>query len=241
MPISVLVINCGSSSLKYAVYDGNEKCLASGKHERLVTDADAGESHGEAVQAVLEKCYGYDIGCVGHRVVHGGADFFEPAVITDEVISAIEKYIPAAPMHNPYSLAAIRAAQKALPNVPQVAVFDTSFHARMPRRATTYAIDQEVAERHGIRRYGFHGISHQYAAGVAAEFLQRSTSDLRLITMHLGNGASAAAVEYGVSTETSMGNTPLEGLVMGSRSGDVDAGVLMGLLRSGEFLSLIHI
>ena len=235
MPKSVLIINCGSSSLKYAVYDGNEKCLASGKHERLVTDADAGESHGEAVQAVLKKCSDYDIGCVGHRVVHGGADFFEPAVISAEVITAIEKYIPAAPMHNPFSLAAIKAAQKALPSVPHVAVFDTSFHARMPRRATTYAIDQEVAERHGIRRYGFHGISHQYAAGVAAEFLQRSTADLRLITMHLGNGASAAAVEYGVSTETSMGNTPLEGLVMGSRSGDVDAGVLMGLLRSGEF------
>ncbi len=138
-------------------------------------------------------------------------------------------------MHNPFSLAAINKAQEALPDIAHVAVFDTAFHARMPRRARTYAIDQDVADTYGIQRYGFHGISHQYAAGIAAKFLERPLEDLRLITLHLGNGASATAVEFGRSTETSMGNTPLEGLVMGTRSGDVDAGVLLSLLRSGEF------
>ena len=233
--MTVLVIDCGSSSLKYAVFDDKENLLTSGKHERLVTDSAAGESHDEAVQSVLDKCKTYDIRCVGHRVVHGGAEFNQPQVVTDSVLEAIEHYIPAAPMHNPYSLAAIREAQRSWADIPHVAVFDTSFHARMPRRATTYAIDQDIAQRYGIRRFGFHGISHQYAAGIAADFLNRPLSDLRLLTMHLGNGASAAAVEFGCSTETSMGNTPLEGLVMGSRSGDVDAGVLMNLLRSGEF------
>lgn len=233
--MTVLVINCGSSSLKYAVFDPADELLISGKHERLVMDGEDGKSHREALQQVVESCGNFDLSCIGHRVVHGGATFTQPQLIDDEVLKAIEAYIPAAPMHNPYSLATIRELQKKWPTVPHIAVFDTSFHARMPRRATTYAIDYEVAQRFGIRRFGFHGISHQYAAGIAAEFLQRPLNELRLITMHLGNGASAAAVEFGCSTETSMGNTPLEGLVMGSRSGDVDAGVLLNLLRSGEF------
>ena len=233
--MAVLVINCGSSSLKYAVFDNNEALITSGKHERLVEDPDAGESHSEAVASILEKCRDYDITGIGHRVVHGGEKFTQASVVNNDVIRAIESYIPAAPMHNPYSLAAIRAAQQAWPEIPHVAVFDTAFHARMPRRAYTYAIDHKLAEKHNIRRFGFHGISHQYAAGVAAGFLQRPLDELRLITMHLGNGASASAVEFGCSTETSMGNTPLEGLVMGTRSGDVDAGVLMNLLRTGEF------
>lgn len=233
--MAVLVINCGSSSLKYAVFTPDETLLASGKHERLVQDADAGISHAEAVSEVLRDCENYDIDCVGHRVVHGGALYHQPQLIDDSVLNAIEQYIPAAPMHNPFSLAAIKAAQKALPTVPQIAVFDTSFHARMPRRASTYAIDYDVAQKHGIRRFGFHGISHEYAANVAATYLERPLDELRLITMHLGNGASACAVEFGCSTETSMGNTPLEGLVMGTRSGDVDAGVILNLLRTGEY------
>lgn len=233
--MAVLVINCGSSSLKYAVFDNNEALITSGKHERLVQDPDAGESHAEAVASILQKCSDYDITGIGHRVVHGGDKFTRASVVNDEVVAAIEAFIPAAPMHNPFSLAAIYAARKAWPDVPHVAVFDTSFHARMPRRAYTYAIDHKVAEKHNIRRFGFHGISHQYAAGVAADFLQRPLDELRLITLHLGNGASASAVEFGCSTETSMGNTPLEGLVMGTRSGDVDAGVLMNLLRTREF------
>jgi len=137
------------------------------------------------------------------------------------VIEAIRAYIPDAPMHNPYSLAAIEAAAVAMPGIPQVAVFDTAFHARMPRRSINYAIDQDVANKHGIRRYGFHGISHEYAAGIASDFLERPMNELRLITLHLGNGASACAVEFGRSAETSMGNTPLEGLVMGTRSVDL--------------------
>lgn len=233
--MTVLVINCGSSSLKYAVFGDNEALLSSGKYERLVDDADAGVSHAEAVADVLEKCAHFDIHCVGHRVVHGGARYHQPQIIDESVLAAIEHFIPAAPMHNPYSLAAIIAAQQALPSVPHVAVFDTSFHSRMPRRASTYAIDYDVAQKHGIQRFGFHGISHEYAANVAASYLQSPLEDLRLITMHLGNGASACAVEFGCSTETSMGNTPLEGLVMGTRSGDVDAGVLLNLLRTGEF------
>ncbi len=233
--MAVLVINCGSSSLKFAVFDDDETLLKSGKHERLVEDADAGVSHAEAVSEVLKQCREFDISCVGHRVVHGGASYNQPQLIDDTVLDAIEKCIPAAPMHNPYSLAAIKAAQEVMPGIPQVAVFDTSFHARMPRRASTYAIDFDVAQKHGIKRFGFHGISHEYAANVAADYLQRPLNELRLITMHLGNGASACAVEFGVSTETSMGNTPLEGLVMGTRSGDVDAGVLLNLLRTGEY------
>ena len=233
--MAVLVINCGSSSLKYAVFADDESLLSSGKHERLVEDADAGVSHAEAVAEVLAQCAQFDITCVGHRVVHGGARYHQPQIIDESVLSAIEHFIPAAPMHNPFSLAAIIAAQEALPSVPHVAVFDTSFHSRMPRRASTYAIDYDVAQKHGIQRFGFHGISHEYAANVAASYLQRPLEDLRLITMHLGNGASACAVEFGCSTETSMGNTPLEGLVMGTRSGDVDAGVILNLLRTGEF------
>lgn len=233
--MAVLVINCGSSSLKYAVFKKDETLIASGKHERLVQDADAGVSHAEAVAEVLQDCAQFKITCVGHRVVHGGALYHKAQLINDSVLDAIEQFIPAAPMHNPYSLAAITAAQKAMPKVPQIAVFDTSFHARMPRRASTYAIDYEVAQKHGIRRFGFHGISHEYAANVAATYLERPLDELRLITMHLGNGASACAVEFGCSTETSMGNTPLEGLVMGTRSGDVDAGVILNLLRTGEY------
>ena len=233
--MAVLVINCGSSSLKYAVFNKDETLVASGKHERLVQDADAGLSHAEAVAQVLNECKQYNIESVGHRVVHGGARYHQPQLIDDSVLNAIEQYIPAAPMHNPFSLAAIKAAQEVLPTVPQIAVFDTSFHARMPRRASTYAIDYDVAQKHEIRRFGFHGISHEYAANVAATYLERPLDELRLITMHLGNGASACAVEFGTSTETSMGNTPLEGLVMGTRSGDVDAGVILNLLRTGEY------
>ncbi len=234
--MNVLVINCGSSSVKFALFDGDEQLVTQGKRERLGSDtAQHKETHKEAVAAIFETVAEYQIDAVGHRVVHGGADITQPQQIDQAVLDAIEEHIPDAPMHNPFSKAAIESAQDVFPSVPHVAVFDTAFHARMPRRATTYAIDQDVAERHGIRRFGFHGISHEYAAGIAAEFLERPLNELRLITLHLGNGASACAVEFGRSTETSMGNTPLEGLVMGTRSGDVDAGVLLSLLRSGEF------
>ena len=234
--MSVLVLNCGSSSVKYALFDANETLILSGKRERLGQKrTDRTETHQQAVDAIFDLMHEHQIEIVGHRVVHGGESIQESCILDQRVLDAIERHIPDAPMHNPFSLAAIKAAQKNIPNAVHVAVFDTAFHARMPRRATTYAIDRDIAIKHGIRRFGFHGISHQYAAGIAAEFLERPLDELRLITLHLGNGASACAVEYGRSAETSMGNTPLEGLVMGTRSGDVDAGVLLALLRSGEY------
>ena len=234
MSMNTLVINCGSSSIKYALIDASDKLLLSGKRERLGAGAlDTASTHADAIDEILQEVRGHHIDAVGHRVVHGGPDYSTAQQIDDNVLEAIEKHIPDAPMHNPFSLAVITAVRKTLSSVPHVAVFDTAFHARMPRRSTTYAIDHDVAQKHGIRRYGFHGISHEYAAGTAARFLQRPLDELRIITLHLGNGASACAVEFGRSAETSMGNTPLEGLVMGTRSGDVDAGVLLALLREG--------
>ena len=184
---------------------------------------------------MLEAARPFSIAAIGHRVVHGGAKFIDATLIDDEVEKQIEACVSLAPLHNPSNLAGIRTLRAALPGVPQVAVFDTAFHARMPRRARTYAIDQDVAQKHGLRRYGFHGTSHAYVAQLAAQHLKRPLNELRLITLHLGNGASACAVELGHSTETSMGLTPLEGLVMGTRAGDLDAGVVLALLRSGEF------
>ena len=231
--MNTLVINCGSSSVKYALFDEQESVLIQGKHERL--SSDEGNSHQQALDELFGKLESHEINAIGHRVVHGGDDFRDPTPINEDVIKAIEHWSTAAPMHNPYALMAIKDAQTRFPEVPNVAVFDTAFHARMPRRAYTYAIDHDVAQKHHIKRFGFHGISHQYAALVAADFLNRPLDSLRLVTLHLGNGASACAVEYGRSAETSMGNTPMEGLVMGTRAGDVDAGVLIGLLQSGEY------
>ncbi len=234
--MNILVINCGSSSVKYALFDGHGKMVKSGKRERLGRQSEQrAQTHQQAVASIMDDIAAFSIDAVGHRVVHGGLDCQQSMLIDEAVLAAIEKHIPDAPMHNPFSLAAIHAAKNNLPDVPHVAVFDTAFHSKMPRRATQYAIDQDIATRFGIRRFGFHGISHEYAAGIAAQFLERPIDELRLITLHLGNGASACAVEFGRSSETSMGNTPLEGLVMGTRSGDVDAGVLLTLLRSGEF------
>ncbi|MFK7996345.1 MAG: acetate/propionate family kinase [Granulosicoccus sp.] len=232
--MNTLVINCGSSSIKYALFDETERLLLSGKYERLVTEYSTLENtHQSAIAQLLETVQSHKIDVVGHRVVHGGAEYTSAALIDNTVLDAIRRFVPDAPMHNPYSLSAIKETQQALPDAQHVAVFDTAFHARMPRRSITYAIDRKISREHGIRRFGFHGISHEYAAVTAAGFLQRPLNELRLITLHLGNGASACAVEYGRSAETSMGNTPLEGLVMGTRSGDVDAGVLLSLLREG--------
>ncbi len=231
--MNVLVINSGSSSVKYQVIDTvTAAVLHKGVVERI---GQAGLTHGDALHQVLEAVRPFSVGAVGHRVVHGGEKFIDAARIDDEVEKQIEACVPLAPLHNPANLAGIRACRTALPGVPQVAVFDTAFHARMPRRARTYAIDQDVAQKHGLRRYGFHGTSHAYVAQLAARHLKRPLNELRLVTLHLGNGASACAVELGHSTETSMGLTPLEGLVMGTRAGDLDAGVVMALLRSGEF------
>ncbi|MBE0576836.1 MAG: acetate/propionate family kinase [Desulfuromonadales bacterium] len=226
--MNVLVINCGSSSIKYQVVDTEaSSALVKGKIERL----NGAESYDQALKDITDAVSGYRIDAIGHRVVHGGDHFSMPQLIDNAMLAMIESCVPLAPLHNPANLTGINAARKILTGVPHVAVFDTAFHSRMPRRALTYAIDAELADSLKIRRYGFHGISHAYVAQKAAEYLGSATNQLRLVTCHLGNGASACAVEFGTSTETSMGMTPLEGLVMGTRCGDIDPAAVLKLVR----------
>ncbi|MCA9627093.1 MAG: acetate/propionate family kinase [Myxococcales bacterium] len=249
----VLVINCGSSSIKLDVLDptsgeratrdgvrlngkvervGKAGCrFVQGSHELDLDSAD----HTDALQRVLPTFLeGVRVAAVGHRVVHGGARFDSAVRIDESVEQAIEELAKLAPLHNPPNLAGIRAARRLLADLPHVAVFDTAFHGTLPTRAREYALPAKLREEHGIRRYGFHGPSHRWVASSAAAHLNSDLRDLRLITCHLGNGASVCAVEYGRSIDTSMGMTPLEGLVMGTRSGDVDPGVLLELLRQGK-------
>jgi len=232
----VLVINCGSSSVKYHLINlADNSRSVSGKIQSIGETGGEFQSHQQALEHVVSEIGTHTIDAVGHRVVHGGEKFVEPVVIDSEVISEIDNCSIDAPLHNPYNLLGINIAREKWPEIPHIAVFDTAFHVRMPRRAREYAIDADVSKKYRIRRFGFHGTSHEYVAGVAAAALRSDVSQLRIVTLHLGNGASACAVEYGKSTETSMGMTPLEGLVMGSRSGDIDAGAVMSLLRSGDF------
>jgi acetate kinase len=248
----ILVINCGSSSIKAAVVQSQSGEVAATLDVERLAPNDAAEAlmsingaepssvpadeHAGALEFALPKLIdalddGVELQGVGHRVVHGGRRFDRPVFINDEVEQTIEELIPLAPLHNPANLAGIRAAKSLLGDIPHVAVFDTAFHRTLPSRAKAYAIPPEVAEEHQIERFGFHGVSHQYVAGKAAEYFRADVRDLRLITCHLGNGCSLAAVEYGRSIETSMGMTPLEGLVMGTRSGDIDPGAIINLLR----------
>lgn len=228
--MNVLVINCGSSSVKFQIVDtATGTAVAQGKVERI---GENGTTHAAAIGKIFEDSANTTIHAIGHRVVHGGALFHDACAIDDQVIEAIEACVPLAPLHNPANLAGIRAARALRPELTHVAVFDTAFHARMPRRSRTYAISPALADSHGIRRYGFHGTSHQYVARRAAEFLGRPLEELRIVTCHLGNGASACAVEFGHSMDTSMGMTPLEGLVMGTRSGDLDPGAVLALARA---------
>lgn len=226
----VLVINAGSTSLKYQLIDTlTGVAELRGVSERLGPD----KTHADAIAEVLASISGQIIDAVGHRVVHGGETFWEASVIDGDVEAAIERTAPLAPLHNPPQLAAIRAARAAFPDRDHVAVFDTALFARLPRRARTYAIDTTLAETHGLRRFGFHGTSHAWIAELAATALKRPLHELRLVTLHLGGGASAAAIEFGHATETSMGMTPLEGLVMGTRAGDIDPGVVLAMLEGG--------
>ena len=223
----ILVINSGSSSLKYQVVDTTaEQSLLAGTIER-VTD------HGVAFAEMLAalKSSGLSPVAVGHRVVHGGERFSQPTLIDDAVEAEIAELIPLAPLHNPGNLAGIQAARKAFPDLPQVAVFDTAFHQTMPESAYRYAIDRDLADQYSIRRYGFHGSSHSYVSRKAAEFLGKTPEDFNGIVLHLGNGASACAIRGGKSIDTSMGMTPLQGLVMGSRSGDIDPAIVFYLIR----------
>lgn len=235
---TVLVLNSGSSSLKYQlIRPESGESLTHGIVERI-GDEGGVPDHEAALRAAFDLIArdGHDLdslalAAVGHRVVHGGARFFEPTVITPLVEINIDELSVLAPLHNPANLAGIVAAKKAFPDVPHVAVFDTAFHQTLPRAAYTYAIDAELAAAHRIRRYGFHGTSHKFVSEAAAAFVGRPLTELKQIVFHLGNGASVTAIDGGSSVETSMGLTPLEGLVMGTRSGDVDPAVLFQLAR----------
>jgi acetate kinase len=229
---TVLVFNAGSSSLKYLLIRGDED-LAAGVVERVGDPGGRAGDHAAAIGLVVDRLrLGQRlIAAVGHRVVHGGTRFRQPVLIDDAVLSAIEELTSLAPLHNPTNLACIRAARQALPGVTQVAVFDTAFHATLSPAAATYALDQTVTARHGIRRYGFHGISVRYVVAGTAALLGRPVAHLNMIVLHLGNGASATAVASGRSVDTSMGLTPLEGLVMGTRTGDIDPAVVFHLAR----------
>lgn len=251
---AVLVVNSGSSSFKYQLIDAeSEVTLASGLVERIgeltggATHTDAAGERTSLELEIADHTAGFavmleafaasgvdlvaDLVAVGHRVVQGGARFFEPTVITDLVRINIDELSGLAPLHNPANLAGIIAAQKAFPAVSHVAVFDTAFHQTMPPESYTYAIDAALAEKYRVRRYGFHGTSHRFVSHAAAEFVGRPVEDLRQIVLHLGNGASMCAIDGGRSIDTSMGMTPLEGLVMGTRSGDIDPAVLLYLQR----------
>ncbi|MDI9476624.1 MAG: acetate/propionate family kinase [Natronincolaceae bacterium] len=250
--MKILVINCGSSSLKYQLIDmQNEELLAIGLAERIGID-DSFLTHetigkekvvikedlkdhkitlGIVMNALIHPEYGAiksmdEISATGHRVVHGGEEFTSSILITDKVISEVERCANLAPLHNPPNLLGIYAAQEILPGVPAVAVFDTAFHQTMPPEAYIYALPYELYEKHGVRRYGFHGTSHMYVARRAAEILEKPIEDLKIITCHIGNGASITAVDGGKSVDTSMGLTPLEGLVMGTRCGDIDPAIV---------------
>jgi acetate kinase len=229
----IFVVNSGSSSIKYQLVDLEaEESVLGGLVERVGEPGSGVPDHATGLRRILDDLgTGHAIAAVGHRVVHGGQSFTEPTVITDGVERGIHELSSLAPLHNPANLQGIRAARAALPDLPHVAVFDTAFHHTLPPAAYTYAIDRALAAEHGVRRYGFHGTSHKYVSEQAAAFLGRPLQSLKTIVLHLGNGASVTAVDGGVSIETSMGMTPLEGLVMGTRSGDIDAAVLIHLHR----------
>jgi len=255
--MKILALNCGSSSVKYQVYEmPAETTLAEGQVERIgfpdavLTHSAAGREpltlvgevrdHRRAIEMVidvlLDAQHGVlrrkeEIAGVGHRVVHGGEAFACSTLINEAVLQAVRSFVRFAPLHNPHNLRGIEAAQALLPGVPQVAVFDTAFHRHMPPYAYIYALPYSLYEQWGIRRYGFHGTSHRYVSREAARLLGRPLNELRLITCHLGNGCSVAAVQQGVSVDTSMGFTPLEGLVMGTRSGDLDPALVPYIMQ----------
>jgi acetate kinase len=234
---TVLVLNCGSSSLKYAVVEPESgRQVTDGIVERIGESevADHEAALRAAFDALAEAGYQLDdlgLVAVGHRVVHGGPDFYQPTTVDDALIESLKSLSALAPLHNPPAILGIEVARRVLPDLPHIAVFDTAFFHDLPPAAATYAIDRDIAEQWRIRRYGFHGTSHQYVSEQAAAFLNAPLESLSQIVLHLGNGASASAIVGGRPLDTSMGLTPMEGLVMGTRSGDVDPGVLVYLWR----------
>ncbi|MCX7021474.1 MAG: acetate kinase [bacterium] len=259
--MNVLVLNCGSSSVKFQLLDiDTEKVLAKGIVERigagqarlkyntaggkLEKEPPDVNDHAEAIKVILDQLTDAETGvlasikeidAVGHRVVHGGEEMTESMLIDDNVHKVLEKCIPLAPLHNPANINGIDAATKILPDIPQVGVFDTAFHQTMPRTAYLYAVPAWLYEKYRLRRYGFHGTSHRYVSERCADLMGRPTGELKIITCHLGNGASMAAVRGGKSVDTSMGFSPLEGLVMGSRCGDIDPAIPVFLMRNEGF------
>jgi acetate kinase len=237
----VLVLNSGSSSVKYQLIDmADGSRPAAGMVERI--GQEPFPDHATALAAIANELAAAGLGldsprlaAIGHRVVHGGTSFTAPTLITEKVLETVRALNPLAPLHNPANITGIEVARRLRPELPQVAVFDTAFHATIPEYAARYAIDTETADRYSIRRYGFHGTSHQYVSRRTAELLGKSPESVNVIVLHLGNGASASAVAGGVCVDTSMGLTPLEGLVMGTRSGDLDPAVLVHLHRVGGF------
>ena len=254
--MKILVINCGSSSLKFQLIDSDtEAVICKGLCERIgiegsqivytpegkdkITKVEPMPDHNRAIELVIEALTNDEngvvsldeIGAVGHRIVHGGEKFTKSVVIDEEVIRAIEEVSDLAPLHNPANLIGIRACQKVMPSVPMVAVFDTAFHQTMPQEAYLYGLPYSYYEKYGIRRYGFHGTSHSYVSKRAAQILGKDAADLKIIVCHLGNGASVSAVDGGKCVDTSMGLTPLEGLIMGTRTGDIDPSVVEFIMK----------
>ena len=258
--MKVLVVNSGSSSLKYQILDmETEKLLCKGLVERIglsdshIVQKCSGnvfeetlklDDHEQAFKRVIELITHNEYGClksleelhaVGHRLVHGGEKFSASTLITDEVLEEMEHLVNLAPLHNPANITGVKAARKLLKNIPQVGVFDTAFHQTMPAMAYMYGIPYQLYETHKIRRYGFHGTSHKYVSGQAAKLLNKNIKDLKIVSCHIGNGASVAAIDGGKVIDTSMGFTPLEGLMMGTRSGDLDPAIILYLIRTAGY------
>lgn len=261
--MKILVLNCGSSSVKYQLFDlEQEAVIAKGLVERIglaqavlnhqpqgrdkIVFQEEIPDHSTAIKLVLDALvhpeYGVlasidEIEAVGHRTVHGGSEFAQSVLIDDEIMATLKRLYDLAPLHNPPAVKGIEACQRILPTVPQVAVFDTAFHQTMPPHAYLYSLPYELYEKYGIRRYGFHGTSHKYVARKGAEFLGRSVDELKIVTCHLGNGASVTAIDRGKSIDTSMGFTPLEGLTMGTRCGDMDPAIVTFLMEKEKLSS----
>lgn len=259
--MKILVINTGSSSLKYQLIDMDEKavlakglcerigiegsnlqhtCVMKGLDKKTITNPmnDHGDAIAMVIDALVNEEYGViksmdEIGAVGHRVVHGAEEFTDSTIITEAVIKTLEKCTPLAPLHNPPNIIGIEACKKIMPNTPMVAVFDTAFHQTMPAKAFMYALPYEMYETDGIRKYGFHGTSHKYVSQKAVEILGKDAKDLKIVTCHLGNGSSISAVDGGKCIDTSMGFTPLDGVPMGTRTGSMDPAVMTFLMNKG--------
>jgi acetate kinase len=237
---TVLVVNSGSSSLKYAVVEPDSGTMVADGIVERIGDGPVAD-HAAALQVAFEQLAesgqpldSLGLVAVGHRVVHGGPDFYRPTLVDDRLIAKLEELAPLAPLHNPPAVLGIQVARRALRDLPHIAVFDTAFFHDLPVAAATYAIDRDIAQQWHIRRYGFHGTSHQYVSEQAADFLGVPLESLRQIVLHLGNGASASAIVGGKPVDTSMGLTPMEGLVMGTRSGDIDPGIITYLSRTAK-------